>query len=115
MTNEERTALENYARELSGREASNAEAGMNGVPALETVSAAELQRTDIPPLQWVVERILPQGLTILARLPNTANRGWRLTYARLLPLEGLSLAFKQLRQKSCIWRWRMATGGLKRV
>ena len=70
MTNEERTALENYARELSGREASNAEAGANGVPALETVSAAELQRMDIPPLQWVVEKILPQGLTILAAPPK---------------------------------------------
>ena len=42
MTNEERTALENYARELSGREPSNAEAGTNDAPALETVSAAEL-------------------------------------------------------------------------
>lgn len=70
MTNEERTALENYARELSGREPSNAEAGTNDAPALETVSAAELQRMDIPPLQWVVERILPQGLTILAAPPK---------------------------------------------
>lgn len=75
MTNEERTALENYARELSGREASNAEAGTNGVPALETVSAAELQRMDIPPLQWVVERILPQGLTILCGAPKV-GKSW---------------------------------------
>lgn len=75
MTNEERTALENYARELSGREPSNAEAGTNGVPALETVSAAELQRMDIPPLQWVVERILPQGLTILCGAPKV-GKSW---------------------------------------
>lgn len=70
MTSEEHAALENYARELSGREASNAEAGTDNCPALKTVSAAELQRMDIPPLQWVVEKILPQGLTILAAPPK---------------------------------------------
>ncbi len=75
MTNEERTALENYARELSGREASNAEAGANGVPALETVSAAELQRMDIPPLAWIVDSILPQGLTILCGAPKV-GKSW---------------------------------------
>ena len=71
MTNEERTALENYARELSGREASNAEAGdERRSPALETVSAAELQRTDIPRCNGSLKGFFRRVLTILAAPPK---------------------------------------------
>lgn len=37
---------------------------------LITVSAAQLQAAELPPLKFVVENFLPQGLTVLAALPK---------------------------------------------
>ena len=64
MTRDETVALQEYAKELS-------EPRTEGEAcALETVSANELQAAVIAPLLWVVEKILPEGLTILAAPPK---------------------------------------------
>lgn len=39
-------------------------------PTLPTFSAADLQQRDIPPIRWIVQDILPAGLTILASPPK---------------------------------------------
>ncbi len=35
-----------------------------------TITAAELQEKDLPPVRWIVDRLLPQGLAILASAPK---------------------------------------------
>ena len=42
---------------------------------LESFSALELQRRNIPPIQWIVNSLIPQGLTILAGAPK-AGKSW---------------------------------------
>ncbi len=42
---------------------------------LESFSAYELQRKDIPPIRWIVNGLIPQGLTILAGAPK-AGKSW---------------------------------------
>lgn len=42
---------------------------------LQTVSALELERKNIPPLRWIVDGLIPQGLTILAGAPK-AGKSW---------------------------------------
>lgn len=69
MNERERTALDAFARELSAREQAKGEPGTS-VPGLESIRADELQAADIPPLQWVVDEILPQGMTLLAAPPK---------------------------------------------
>ena len=39
-------------------------------PALETITAAGLQKKDIPPINFLVERLIPIGLNILASPPK---------------------------------------------
>lgn len=39
-------------------------------PGLSTISAADLQGKDIPPVRWVVENLIPAGLNILASPPK---------------------------------------------
>ena len=61
--------------EILRGEVSNAEAGTDDVPALEKVSDTALLRMDIPPLAWIVDSILPQGLTILCGAPKV-GKSW---------------------------------------
>ncbi len=42
---------------------------------LESISAAELERKNIPPIRWIVDGLIPQGLTILAGAPK-AGKSW---------------------------------------
>ena len=42
---------------------------------LDSISALELERKDIPPIRWIVDGLLPQGLTILAGAPK-AGKSW---------------------------------------
>ena len=42
---------------------------------LNSFSAYELQRRDIPPIRWIVNGLIPQGLTILAGAPK-AGKSW---------------------------------------
>lgn len=39
-------------------------------PTLSTISAVELQHKDIPPVKWLVQDLIPAGLTILASPPK---------------------------------------------
>ena len=39
-------------------------------PTLDTITAADLQKKDIPPIKFIVERLLPVGLNILASPPK---------------------------------------------
>ena len=76
-------ALNTDWRELAGLpveeilrgEVSNADAGTDDVPALEKVSDTALLRMDIPPLAWIVDSILSQGLTILCGAPKV-GKSW---------------------------------------
>lgn len=45
------------------------------VPVLETISAVELQHKDLPPVQFVVDGLLPYGLNILAS-PSKYGKSW---------------------------------------
>lgn len=42
---------------------------------LELIRADELQKKEIPPLQWIVSGLLPEGLTILAA-PQKSGKSW---------------------------------------
>lgn len=42
---------------------------------LESFSAYDLQRRDIPPIRWIINGLIPQGLTILAGAPK-AGKSW---------------------------------------
>ena len=39
-------------------------------PALDTITAADLQKKDIPPIKFIVEKLIPVGLNILASPPK---------------------------------------------
>lgn len=60
--------FELYADEV--RKGLEADAREAALPRLATVSAAELQRRDIPPIRWIVKDLVPAGLTILASPPK---------------------------------------------
>lgn len=55
-------------------------------------SVAELLKTDLPPLKWLVEGLIPEGLTILAAPPKSGKSWWSLdlslSVARGLPFLG---------------------------
>lgn len=42
---------------------------------LDSISALELERKDIPPIKWIIDGLLPQGLTLLAGAPK-AGKSW---------------------------------------
>lgn len=39
-------------------------------PTLDTISAGDLQQKDLPPVRWIMQDIIPAGLTILASPPK---------------------------------------------
>ena len=41
----------------------------------ETVTAADLMAADLPPVRWVVPRVLPEGVTLLAGKPKL-GKSW---------------------------------------
>lgn len=60
-----------YADEVRrGLEADVAVPAPEESPSLSTISAADLQRKDIPPVRWIVKNFLPAGLNILASPPK---------------------------------------------
>lgn len=42
----------------------------DNLPRLQTISATDLQRADLPPVQFVVEELIPTGLTLIAAAPK---------------------------------------------
>ena len=50
------------------------------------VTAAELDRMELPPIQWAVPGLLPAGLVFLQLRQRWARAGWPLISARLWPL-----------------------------
>ncbi|MCI9403495.1 MAG: AAA family ATPase [Oscillospiraceae bacterium] len=44
--------------------------GQGAAPGLEVIKAPDLQRMDLPPVQFAVQGLLPQGLTVLASPPK---------------------------------------------
>lgn len=83
-----------------GREA--APARMSAPPplpgVLRTVTDAELDRLELPPLNWVIPGVLPEGLSILVGNPKVGKSamvlGWAHAVAEGLPVMG-SIAVKQ--------------------
>jgi len=49
--------------------------GSGGSTALTTISARELQQMDLPPLRYVIERVLPQGLAMWVA-PSKYGKSW---------------------------------------
>lgn len=46
------------------------EQGKTPPPTLDTITAADLQKKDIPPIKFIVEKLIPIGLSILASPPK---------------------------------------------
>lgn len=63
-------------------------------PMLSTVSAAELQRKDIPPIRWLMQDLIPAGLTILASPPKFGKSWAALALCLATAGDGRFLAHK---------------------
>lgn len=61
-------------------------------PDFQPYSVADLLKTDLPPLRWLVEGLIPEGLTLLAAPPKSGKSWWALdlslSVARGLPFLG---------------------------
>lgn len=62
--------FEQYADEIRRGLTADAQPPAEAPPMLSTISAASLQRKDIPPIRWIVENLIPAGLNILASPPK---------------------------------------------
>jgi hypothetical protein len=73
----------------------NRAAERNGVhsppPAVETFTAADLMRMEIPPPRWAVDGVLPEGLTILAGKPKLGKSWLALHVALAISSGGVAL------------------------
>ena len=71
-------------------------------PLLDTISAAELQRKDMPPVQFVVEGLLPQGLNILAS-PSKYGKSWMVLALCLAVSSGKAFLGYGTNQCECLY------------
>lgn len=62
--------FEQYADEIRRGLTADAQPPAEAPPMLSTISAAALQKKDIPPIRWIVENLIPAGLNILASPPK---------------------------------------------
>jgi Uncharacterized conserved protein len=65
---------------IAGCETAFGEVSINlkEIPSYQAYSVAELLNKEIPPIQWVVENLIPEGLTILAAPPKAGKSWWAL-------------------------------------
>ena len=64
------------ARDAFGRTENNMPKKAGTPARLETISAAELQKKNLPPLKWIVLALLPQGLALLVSPPKFGKSWW---------------------------------------
>ncbi len=69
-------------------------------PRLSTISAAELQAKDLPPLRFVVEGLIPQGQTLIASPPKYGKSWMMLDLGIAVATGDLFLGFRT--QKSTV-------------
>ena len=70
--------------------------------ALAVVSMAELQQTELPPLRFVVEGLLPRGLCILASPPKY-GKSWLVLDLCLRVAAGEPLLGRQTNRGACLY------------
>ena len=70
---------------------------------LVTISAAELQKKNIPPIRFIVDGLLPAGLNILASPPKYGKAGWSWVFACQYPLGPGSWATRPILADVCTW------------
>lgn len=63
-------------RDAFGRVENVTSAKIEPPTRLETISAAELQNKNLPPLKWIVLGLLPQGLALLVSPPKFGKSWW---------------------------------------
>lgn len=62
-------------------------------PTLDTITAADLQKKDIPPIKFIVERLLPVGLNILASPPKYGKSWMVLALCLAVAIRGRFLGY----------------------
>lgn len=62
-------------------------------PALESISAADLQQKNIPPIRWIVKDLIPAGLTILASPPKFGKSWMAMHLCLSVSMNGRFLGF----------------------
>lgn len=63
---------------------------MAGATGIETITARELQTKEFPPIQWIVEPLIPEGLTILAGKPKLGKSWMALDVALAVSIGGVA-------------------------
>lgn len=72
------------------------------IPALETVSARALQQMELPPVEFVVEGLLPKGLGLLAAPPKY-GKSWMMLSLCLAVAAGEPFLGYHTRQQGCLY------------
>lgn len=70
--------------------------------ALDTITATDLQKKDLPPIRFIVDRLLSVGLNILASPPKYGKSWMVLASALRWPLETGSWGTQQINAGACI-------------
>lgn len=83
-------------------ETRKSEAPQARAEALSSVSAAQLQRTDLPPLKFVAEGLLPQGLCILAAPPKY-GKSWMMMDLCLAVSAGRPFLNRPTKKGGCLY------------
>lgn len=63
-------ALVDAGKPLTDHDPDAQQSPAEAAPTLTTVSAVELQQKNLPPIRWIVQDLIPAGLTILASPPK---------------------------------------------
>lgn len=58
-------------RDFSKRENWNSQPPEKDIPELESITAKDLQGLDLPPISFIVDQLLPEGLTLLGAPPKS--------------------------------------------
>jgi len=74
----------------------------NTIPALSTVTAADLQKKDIPPVRWIVQDLIPAGLTILASPPKFGKSWMAMSLCLSVAMGGNFLGY-QCNKCGCLY------------
>lgn len=70
-----REDFEPFADEVRSGLTADAQPPAEAPPMLSTVSAVDLQQQSIPPIKWVMQDLIPAGLTVLASPPKL-GKSW---------------------------------------
>lgn len=70
-----RPDFEQYASEIKNGLTADAQPPAEATPMLSTVSAVDLQQKTIPPIRWILQDLIPAGLTVLASPPKL-GKSW---------------------------------------